>query len=418
MKIKEINYDFLGKLFVYYRHQKNLSRNDIKDIILKNTNEDISTKTIQRIESGEYSRYKDIYYELAKIYDFDFLYDEVIYKEIKDISFKTCNIINSGEKITRYEKLLEENRELLVKYKNYIYISHLLRLNIATLEYYLEGTFNDEDIIYLLKEIAFSLKDEPFDMAMYLLSCASEKNTLGMNYADILTYGKFIKDKRIFLLELSSYELVQWETVLEFHSKHAKLLDALPDLKTNTEIIMTLEYLSFIELNSQAYKESLAHIYDITKIPDWNLIIPNRFYYVLIKRKGTVSYFAKKYEQCFNSLSLIVKDRPHLLGFNVIFLFKSAEKIGKIAEVIELVGDYNGERDSDKKIYAYFMNKYRGTKDLRNQEELILGGILPNLNEAGSTIYLDIFHEEMRELVKDSGDVDMLVEYEEKRRKE
>ncbi len=418
MKIKEINYDFLGKLFVYYRHQKNLSRNDIKDIILKNTNEDISTKTIQRIESGEYSRYKDIYHELAKIYDFDFLYDEVIYEEIKDISFKTCNIINSGEKITIYEKLLEENRALLVKYKNYIYISHLLRLNIATLEYYLEGTFNDESLIYTLKEIAFSLKGEPFDMAMYLLSCASEKNTLGMNYDGILTYGKFIKDKKIFLLELVSYEYERWETVLEFHSKHAKLLDALPNLKSNMEIIMTLEYLSFIELNSQAYKESLAHIYDITKIPDWNLIIPNRFYYVLIKRKGTVSYFAKNYEQCFDSLSIIMKERPYLLGYNVIFFFESAEKIGKISEARELTNGHKVKKEDDKKIYTYFLNKYSGHKDFRSQEEFILKEILPILNEAGSTIYLDIFHEEMRELVKDSGDVDMLVEYEEKRRKE
>ena len=197
MKIKEINYDFLGKLFVYHRHQKNLSRNDIKDIILKNTNEDISTKTIQRIESGEYSRYKDIYHELAKIYDFDFLYDEVIYKGIKDISFKTCNIINSGEKITRYEKLLEENRALLVKYKNYIYISHLLRLNIATLEYYLEGTFNDESLIYTLKEIAFSLKGESFDMAMYLLSCASYVHKCDLSSNDVLVYGKYIRNDEV-----------------------------------------------------------------------------------------------------------------------------------------------------------------------------------------------------------------------------
>ena len=299
MKLRAVNYKFLGSILYYYRNDHKYSREKIVKIIYDDTHKSISAKTIQRIEEGTTSKLDDVYADIAKVYGFDFIKDDRIYAQINELCIKSCNIINSGEVISVYEDLLDKNKRCLNKYHNYLYLSHLLRLNIAALEYYLYGTIEDEKLIYLLKETAFDLKHEAKDMAMYLLSCVSRLNAYDLNLKDVTLYGKFIKDKKIYLFERASYDIKLWDNWLECYKKHDELSKILPSLKSDVELIATLKYLSFIELNSKAYKEALAHIEAITKIKDWDKIIPRREYYNLIKRKGTISYFNEDYKTCF-----------------------------------------------------------------------------------------------------------------------
>ena len=411
MKLRAVNYKFLGSILYYYRNDHKYSREKLVKIIYDDTHKSISTKTIQRIEEGTTSKLDDVYADIAKVYGFDFIKDDHIYAQINELCIKSCNIINSGEKIKAYEDLLDKNKKCLNKYHNCLYLSHLLRLNIAALEYYLYGTIEDEELIYLLKETAFDLKHEAKDMAMYLLSCVSTKNILGLNYKDILTYGKFIKDKTIFLFEKVAYELEQWDTLLDLYKKHDELLKILPSLKSDVELIATLKYLSFIELNSKAYKEALAHIEAITKIKDWDKIIPRREYYNLIKRKGTISYFNEDYKTCFESLYEVAMNMPITLSFNVIFMCKSAEKLDKVDMIKDHLKGFEGIRDNERKLYAYFYNKYSGDEECL--EDLILNEILPELIETGSTVYIDIFHDELVALVKKSGKNKKMVEFKE-----
>ena len=412
MKLRAVNYKFLGSILYYYRNDHKYSREKLVKIIYDDTHKSISAKTIQRIVEGTASKLDDVYADIAKVYGFDFIKDDHIYAQINELCIKSCNIINSGEKIKAYEDLLAKNKKCLNKYHNCLYLSHLLRLNIAALEYYLYGTIEDEELIYLLKETAFDLKHEAKDMAMYLLSCVSTKNILGLNYKDILTYGKFIKDKTIFLFEKVAYELEQWDTLLDLYKKHDELLKILPSLKSDVELIATLKYLSFIELNSKAYKEALAHIEAITKIKDWDKIIPRREYYNLIKRKGTISYFNEDYKTCFESLYEVAMNMPITLSFNVIFMCKSAEKLDKVDLIKDHLKGFEGIRESEEVLYKYFYDKYSDNK--KGLEDYISLKIMPLIKKSGSTAYVDIFHDELVEFVSKSGNVEKLREYEKK----
>ncbi len=413
MKIKEINYDFLGKLFVYYRHQKNLSRNDIKDIILKNTNEDISTKTIQRIESGEYSRLINIYDNIAHVLGFEFIENETALFEVNELSKDTCNIINSGKPIREYIKLLEHNRDLLDKYQNYLYLSVLLRINIATLECYLNDNYPDEEIIYLLKDSAFSLKNEVFDMAMYLLFCISRHGLFDIAYKDILLYGKSIINKKISLLDKLSYYLFYFDTSFDIYNFTNKEYSR-TDQNDYYQMISYHNIMSLCKINLKDYVGAIAHtnfiLEDKEKAKE---LLPRRFLYQTIKRKGTVSYFADDHASCFECLSLVAKNLPKSLGFNIIFLCKSAEATNNISSIVKILQSLEVDRTSERNIHAYFLNKYSGNILLKTQENMIIKNILPALLSAGSTKYIDIFHDEMRDLVKVSCDYDKLIEYEE-----
>ena len=185
----------------------------------------------------------------------------------------------------------------------------------------------------------------------------------------------------------------------------------MPSLKSDVELIATLKYLSFIELNSKAYKEALAHIEAIAKIKDWDKIIPRREYYNLIKRKGTISYFNEDYKTCLECLYEVAMNMPITLSFNVIFMCKSAEKLDKVDLIKDYLKGFEGTRESEEVLYKYFYNKYWG--DDRNLEDLILNEILPELIETGSTVYIDIFHDELVALVKKSGKNKKMVEFKE-----
>ena len=249
-------------------------------------------------------------------------------------------------------------------------------------------------------------------MAMYLLSCVSKKNIYGFDFKEVLLYGKFVKDKTIYLFERASYDMELWDNWLECYKKHDELLKILPSLKSDVELIATLKYLSFIELNSKAYKEALAHIEAITKIKDWDKIIPRREYYNLIKRKGTISYFNEDYKTCFESLYEVAMNMPITLSFNVIFMCKSAEKLDKVDLIKDYLKGFEGIRDNERKLYTYFYNKYSGNEECL--EDIIMNDIMPEIAAARSMVYIYIFHDELVELVSKSGNVEKLREYEKK----
>ena len=100
MKLRAINYKFLGSILYYYRNDHKYSREKLVKIIYDDTHKSISAKTIQRIEEGTISKLSDVYMNIANVYGFDFIKDDRIYAQINELCIKSCNIINSGEVIS------------------------------------------------------------------------------------------------------------------------------------------------------------------------------------------------------------------------------------------------------------------------------------------------------------------------------
>ena len=413
MKSEIINYAFLGQIFHYYRRQFNYSRKDFVDIIFQNSRKKISEKTIQRIENGEYSRRINIYDCISHALGFSFIENETAIYEVNELVEKTCNIINSGKPITEYYKLLEVNKKYLSKYQKCLYLSVLLRINIATLNCYLNDKYLDEDIVNLLKDTAFYCKGELFDMAMYIMFSASKLQKCGLLYSGLQTYGSKIIDKKICILDKLSYYIESFNTSFDIYNYVNKQFNHF-DQHNYYQLASYHNTMSLCKINLKDYSGAIEHtnciLDDKEKVKE---LLPKRFIYQMIKRKGTASFFARDYASCFDCLSLVAKDIPGSLGFNVIFLCKSAEYVEKVSEMLEMLTTFKTDRKNENDIHSYFINKYRNKAVLKDQEDMIIKKILPELLSAGSTIYIDIFHEELSEIVKESHNFDVLMKYEE-----
>ena len=77
MKLRAVNYKFLGSILYYYRNDHKYSREKLVKIIYDDTHKSISAKTIQRIEEGTTSKLDDVYADIAKVYGFDFIKDDL-----------------------------------------------------------------------------------------------------------------------------------------------------------------------------------------------------------------------------------------------------------------------------------------------------------------------------------------------------
>ena len=78
--------------------------------------------------------------------------DNYEYHKLDKLINMTYDIINSGERITEYKRLLKYNETFYGEHSKDIYLSQLSRLNIAVFRYYLYGEFNDKGIINILEK--------------------------------------------------------------------------------------------------------------------------------------------------------------------------------------------------------------------------------------------------------------------------
>ena len=72
MKNNDIDYTLLGGLIYYYRNNLRLTRDAFARKLSDISNTKVTSKTIQRIENGEYSKLNNIYEIVAKGLNFGF----------------------------------------------------------------------------------------------------------------------------------------------------------------------------------------------------------------------------------------------------------------------------------------------------------------------------------------------------------
>ena len=96
MKNEKINYALLGGLIYYYRNNLRLTRDAFARKLSDISNTKVTSKTIQRIENGEYSRIKDIYKNIYKVLSFNYAKEnEDIYDQISSLSNNIYSTLNN-----------------------------------------------------------------------------------------------------------------------------------------------------------------------------------------------------------------------------------------------------------------------------------------------------------------------------------
>ena len=406
----ELNYEFLGSLIRYYRERRKIKRSDLLEVIKNETGRSYSLKTMQRVEKGGYSRRKYIYEDLGKNLNFNICEDNYEYHKLDKLINMTYDIINSGERITEYKRLLKYNETFYGEHSKDIYLSQLSRLNIAVFRYYLYGEFNDKGIINILKKCYPKLNKKAYYLACYLLAVTSINGKFDMAYSDNHEYGKEIADKRIYALEkiyYDSFSKTSYEIYNENIDKYSNLSEG-----DKLEKIKVLNNLVYGELNLKGYDDALRHLDEVLNMEDIEETISPYYLYTLYKRKGTVSFFKEDYQNCYENLYKVGNDFSHILGLNVTFLCVSAKKLGKEDTLLTMLRKHNSSsNEAEKLIKRFYLGLFKGNKKYSSLENLIVGSILPKVYKTRSAVYLRVFYEELEELVEKSGNTYKLLEY-------
>lgn len=406
MLIQNIDYRFLGYAIRHRRTEAGLKRIDL----VESLKETYTLKTIQRIEYGEKSRLKNIYKDIGYILSFDVCENEDTYDEIEELVKRTYDIICSGQKISRYESLLKENQSFLNKHANEIYLSELARLNIAVLRQFLYNRFDDPDLIAFIKYHVFELDGIIAELCAYLLTCATLDQKYGLDYKDYLSYARIVANKRIFRLEHFYYLFLKHDNLLVVLREYEnRLINHHPS--DPFELISLLNDLSGLCLNLSDYDGALKYVLDILAIPNLKEIVPLSFYYHLNKRIGTIYFYKKDYENSYKYLLLVARHYPDVMSYNYIFLCLASERLNKEKEVLKTLSKIKFSNKEEEKVAQYFIKKWNKTLKPSKLEDYITDILKPILEPTGSTIYLNLFYQELENLASISGNHYKMTEF-------
>ena len=393
MKNEKINYALLGGLIYYYRNNLRLTRDAFARKLSDISNTKVTSKTIQRIENGEYSRIKDIYKNIYKVLSFNYAKEnEDIYDQISSLSNNIYSTLNNTSLLNNAYELLQETHDLYNSYRNFFYIDTILRLLDYVLSYYLYGSLEDKkeiDVIYA----NYSLFDDKQKILCSYLFFVYAKHNKRINDRDLLTFGKNMVNKKIFLFEeLHYYTRInnKYDLLPLYKNKFSKTNDPV-------EKFAYLSNMAYIELNYYGLDDAIKHLEEALSINNIKNIIPERNYCLTYVRLGIINYQKKNYQKCFDYLYSIATDYPRVLNFNFILLCISAEKTNQTDKVLPILKAHQNTNILINDIIDYFIAKYEN-EDPVILEDMIITKLNPNTLSSG--IYIDIFKNELFETVK------------------
>lgn len=395
MKNEKINYALLGGLIYYYRNNLHLTRDAFARKLSDISKTKITSKTIQRIENGEYSKLNNIYEMIAKGLNFDFA-DESneVYTIVSSLNDKIYKSLNDTKHINDSYTILKEVHELYTKYNHFLYLSEILKLDAFALEYYLYGKLDNIDVIDIFKNIHPLFHDKTLSLLCnYSLFVAAKYQMVGLSYKDYNTYAKNLINEKIFLFEEIHYytEIEQNYNLLNIYKhKFSKTNDPV-------EKFAYLSNMAYIELNYYGLDDAIKHLEEALSIDNIKKIIPERNYYLTYVRLGIINYQKKDYQKCFNYLYSIAINYPRVLNFNFILLCISAEKTNQTDNVLPILKVHQNTNNLINDIIDYFIAKYEN-EDPAILEDMIITKLNPNALSSG--IYIDIFKNELFETVK------------------
>ena len=395
MKNNDIDYTLLGGLIYYYRNNLRLTRDAFARKLSDISNTKVTSKTIQRIENGEYSKLNNIYEIVAKGLNFGFADEnDEIYAIVSSLNDKMYKSLNDTKHINNSYTILNEVHKLYTQYNNFLYLSEILKLDTFALEYYLYGKLDNISAIDIFKNIYPLFHDKTLSLLCnYSLFVSAKYQMIGLSYKDYNTYAKNLINEKIFLFEEIHYyaEIEQNYNLLNIYKNKLS--------KTNdpVEKFAYLSNMAYIELNYYGLDDAIKHLEESLEINDIKDLIPEKIYYQTYVRLGIINYKKKDYSKTFTYLHEIANLYPRVLNFNIILLCVSAEKTKQTDKIFPILKSQENINVIAKDIIDYFIAKYE------NKDPIILENmIISKLNSEyfDSKIYIDIFKNELFETVK------------------